>query len=99
MAVKKNYHTIVGSGQCGGRDAIGQGLKGMAVGIMLVLGFMMLYYRKSGFVASAAVLFNLLDPVGWKVGVVRVERFTASYWARRFVGARRIETTKNTETK
>ena len=23
-------------------------------------------------------------------GVVRVERFTASYWARRFVGARRI---------
>ena len=25
-------------------------------------------------------------------GVVRVERFTASYWARRFVGARRIAT-------
>jgi cell wall-associated NlpC family hydrolase len=25
-------------------------------------------------------------------GVVRVERFTANYWARRFVGARRVET-------
>jgi cell wall-associated NlpC family hydrolase len=25
-------------------------------------------------------------------GVVRVERFTATYWSRRFVGARRIET-------
>jgi cell wall-associated NlpC family hydrolase len=24
-------------------------------------------------------------------GVVRVERFTATYWARRFVGARRID--------
>ena len=30
-------------------------------------------------------------------GVVRVERFTASYWARRFVGARRI-TAEHTKT-
>jgi cell wall-associated NlpC family hydrolase len=30
-------------------------------------------------------------------GVVRVERFTATYWARRFVGARRI-TTETTKT-
>jgi cell wall-associated NlpC family hydrolase len=29
-------------------------------------------------------------------GVVRVERFTANYWARRFIGARRVAT-KNTE--
>jgi cell wall-associated NlpC family hydrolase len=30
-------------------------------------------------------------------GVVRVERYTASYWSRRFVGARRI-TTEETKT-
>ena len=43
-----------------GRDAIGQGLRGMGVGISLVLGFMMLYYRRSGVVADLAVLFNVL---------------------------------------
>ncbi|MGH7328156.1 MAG: protein translocase subunit SecD, partial [Polyangiaceae bacterium] len=43
-----------------GRDAIQKGVQGMAVGISLVLGFMMLYYRKSGVVADIAVLFNLL---------------------------------------
>ncbi len=43
-----------------GRDAIQKGVQGMAVGISLVLGFMMLYYRKSGVVADVAVLFNLL---------------------------------------
>lgn len=32
-------------------------------------------------------------------GVVRVEKFTATYWSRRFVGARRIETEdKSTKT-
>jgi len=43
-----------------GRDAIGQGVKGMLVGSGLVLLFMMFYYRKSGVVADIAVLFNLL---------------------------------------
>jgi preprotein translocase subunit SecD len=43
-----------------GRDAIGQGVKGMVVGSGLVLLFMMFYYRKSGVVADIAVLFNLL---------------------------------------
>jgi preprotein translocase subunit SecD len=43
-----------------GRDAIGQGVKGMLVGSSLVLLFMMVYYRKSGVVADIAVLFNLL---------------------------------------
>jgi preprotein translocase subunit SecD len=42
-----------------GRDAIHQGLKGMGVGIALVLFGMILYYRKSGVVADVAVLFNL----------------------------------------
>jgi len=32
-------------------------------------------------------------------GVVRVERFTARYWARRFVGARRITAIENINTK
>jgi cell wall-associated NlpC family hydrolase len=31
-------------------------------------------------------------------GVVRVERFSARYWATRFVGARRIAATENTKT-
>ncbi len=43
-----------------GRDAIGKGVTGMVVGASLVLVFMVLYYRKSGFVADLAVLFNLL---------------------------------------
>ena len=43
-----------------GRDAIGQGLKGMVVGSALVLIFMVIYYHKAGLVADVAVLFNLL---------------------------------------
>jgi preprotein translocase subunit SecD len=47
-----------------GRDAIAQGVKGMLVGMSLVLLFMMFYYRKSGVVADIAVLFNLLLQMG-----------------------------------
>jgi preprotein translocase subunit SecD len=43
-----------------GRDSIGQGIRGMLVGSGLVLGFMAIYYHKSGIVADLAVLFNLL---------------------------------------
>ncbi len=43
-----------------GRDAIHNGVKGMLYGSGLVLAFMILYYRKSGFVADLAVLFNLM---------------------------------------
>jgi len=42
-----------------GKDAIAQGVKGMLIGSSLVLVFMVFYYRKSGLVADAAVLFNL----------------------------------------
>jgi len=42
-----------------GRDAIDKGLKGMSIGIALVLLGMMAYYRKSGVVADIAVMFNL----------------------------------------
>ncbi|HEY2516582.1 MAG TPA: protein translocase subunit SecD [Polyangiaceae bacterium] len=47
-------------GQTLGADAITQGVKGMLVGISLVLAFMVFYYRKSGIVADLAVLMNLL---------------------------------------
>ena len=43
-----------------GKDAIHQGVKGMLVGVTLVLAFMIFYYRKSGVVADIAVLFNLM---------------------------------------
>ena len=43
-----------------GKDAIDQGVKGALYGTLAVLAFMVLYYRKSGFVADVAVLFNLM---------------------------------------
>ena len=42
-----------------GRDAIGEALKGAVIGSMLVLAFMIFYYRKAGLVADVAVLLNL----------------------------------------
>ncbi|RYZ63776.1 MAG: protein translocase subunit SecD, partial [Proteobacteria bacterium] len=42
-----------------GKDAINQALRGMFVGTGLVLLFMVVYYRKSGFVADVCVVFNL----------------------------------------
>ncbi|MBX3229338.1 MAG: protein translocase subunit SecD [Labilithrix sp.] len=43
-----------------GEDAIAKGAIGAVASGMLVLVFMFIYYRKSGLVADAAVLFNLL---------------------------------------
>jgi preprotein translocase subunit SecD len=43
-----------------GKDAIEQGAKGAFYGIIAVVAFMVLYYRKSGVVADVAVLFNLM---------------------------------------
>jgi preprotein translocase subunit SecD len=43
-----------------GRDSIGEAAKGGLLGSMAVLLFMFLYYRKSGFVADVAVMFNLM---------------------------------------
>jgi preprotein translocase subunit SecD len=43
-----------------GQDAVHEGVRGAFYGVLAVLGFMVLYYRKSGFVADIAVLFNLL---------------------------------------
>ena len=41
-----------------GRDAIQLGMRGAAVGISLVLLFMMAYYKKAGVIANLAVLLN-----------------------------------------
>jgi preprotein translocase subunit SecD len=41
-----------------GRDAIQLGMRGAAVGIGLVLMFMMAYYKKAGVIANLAVLLN-----------------------------------------
>lgn len=43
-----------------GQDAIAKGAIGAVAGSGLVLAFMLFYYRRSGLVADAAVLFNLL---------------------------------------
>lgn len=43
-----------------GQDAIGNGVKGAAIGSLFVLLFMVVYYRASGLVADIAVLFNFV---------------------------------------
>jgi preprotein translocase subunit SecD len=43
-----------------GRDAIREAVKGGTYGVAAVILFMIFYYRKSGFVADVAVLFNLM---------------------------------------
>jgi preprotein translocase subunit SecD len=43
-----------------GRDAVGEAAKGGFIGVSAVLLFMVFYYRKSGFLADIAVLFNLM---------------------------------------
>ncbi len=43
-----------------GDDAIKKGTLGAIIGAGLVLVFMVMYYRKAGFVADGAVLFNLV---------------------------------------
>lgn len=43
-----------------GEDAISKGVIGAIGGSLLVLLFMLVYYRKSGIVADVAVLFNLM---------------------------------------
>jgi preprotein translocase subunit SecD len=56
--IQPSHESVIGPTL--GEDAIAKGTTGAAVGAGLVLIFMLLYYRGSGFVADAAVLFNLL---------------------------------------
>ena len=43
-----------------GRDAIQLGMRGMIVGILTVLAFMMVYYKKAGIIADLAVMLNVV---------------------------------------
>jgi preprotein translocase subunit SecD len=43
-----------------GKDGVAQGMKGAAVGILLVFAFMLVYYEVGGLVANIAMLINLL---------------------------------------
>lgn len=47
-----------------GQDAIRQGLRAITVGFILVVGFMWLYYRRSGLIADFALVLNLFMMVG-----------------------------------
>jgi preprotein translocase subunit SecD len=55
-----------------GADAIRQGVMASAVGLLLVIGFMLIYYRASGINAAVALAFNLIMLLGLMsyVGVV-----------------------------
>ncbi len=43
-----------------GKDSIDKGIKSIVIGTLLVLLFMMVYYRLSGFIADLALVLNLL---------------------------------------
>ena len=43
-----------------GQDAVRAGLISMLVGVLLVVGFMVFYYRQGGIIADVALVFNLL---------------------------------------
>ena len=47
-----------------GHDSIMSGAKAMFIGIVLVLFFMLIYYRGSGIIANIALLLNLLIVFG-----------------------------------
>ncbi len=43
-----------------GRDSIQKGIRAAIIGAILVVGFMVFYYRFAGFVADVALIFNIL---------------------------------------
>jgi len=52
-----------------GQDTINNGLFGVVIALAAVVLFMLIYYRFSGFVASVALMANLLLTVGFMVAV------------------------------
>ncbi len=52
-----------------GQDTIRDGLYAIAGSLLVVMAFMILYYRFAGLVASVALSFNLLLTVGFMIGV------------------------------
>lgn len=47
-----------------GQDSIDQGLRSITIGLLLVLGFMALYYRSSGVLANVALVLNIVLVLG-----------------------------------
>ena len=43
-----------------GRDSVNAGIVALAVGFAMVVGFMIMYYRISGIIASLVLIFNLI---------------------------------------
>jgi SecD/SecF fusion protein len=52
-----------------GQDTIRKGLMSIGLSFLAILGFMLVYYRFAGFVASTALLSNLLLTIGFMVAV------------------------------
>ena len=51
-----------------GKDSIESGIRAFSIGVVLILGFMLIYYLFSGIVASVAMLLNfiiVLGALGW----------------------------------
>ena len=52
-----------------GRDSINNGLRAMMIGFVLVVVFMVVYYKASGVIAVGALLFNIVLIVGLMSGL------------------------------
>jgi len=52
-----------------GQDSIRRGLRAMLLGFMLVIIFMVIYYKKSGLIANLALIFNLVLLMAAMAGV------------------------------
>ncbi len=70
--LKKDPVSELSLGPTLGEDTIERGWKAIVVAFVLVVAFMMFYYRFAGIVASTALLANLLLTVGFMVAVKAV---------------------------
>ncbi len=52
-----------------GKDSIETGVKAAWIGIILVFGFMLFYYKLAGFIAVLATIFNLFITIGLLTGL------------------------------
>lgn len=56
--IRQEYKTLVGPSL--GMDSIKSGMEALAIGFVLIFVFMCIYYRGSGFIASFALLCNIV---------------------------------------
>ncbi len=56
--IEKQFETVVGPTL--GQDSIDKSVRAFAVGLLLVVLFMLIYYRASGFVSVMALLLNMI---------------------------------------